>query len=156
VGFLLLTTGSCARNSGRKCRRTGRFFNDSSMFALSAEMSLLLLDLLKLLSLVFSLVMLRLKKKPCARAPGPYNRSTRCWIKDFSLLDEVFSTWLSTSTDEPFRILLSLNDAPETIKKNKKTLLHNSYKNMTPKVSGFLESCFDNVRKIKNKIYNSN
>jgi len=62
VGFLLLTTGSCARNSGRKCRRTGRFFNDSSVFALSIEVSQL--DLLKLLSLIFDLAIPRLKKNP--------------------------------------------------------------------------------------------
>lgn len=119
VGFLVLTTGSCARNSGRRCRSTGRFFNDSSVFALSTEILLLLLDLLKLLSLVtFSLAVLRLKKKPCARAPGPYSRSTRCWMNDFSLLDEVFNTWLSTSVVKPFRILASLNKVFETAKTN--------------------------------------
>lgn len=63
VGFLLPTTGSWARNSGRRCRKTGRFLNDSSAFALSVE-ALSLVDLLKPLSLTFDLATLRLKKKP--------------------------------------------------------------------------------------------
>jgi len=33
---------------------------------------------------------------------------------------EVFNTRLSTSTDEPFRILVSLNEALETAKKMKR------------------------------------
>lgn len=115
VGLRWLTTGSWARNSGRKWRKTGKFLSDSSTCELSNEELLLLLDLLRLLSLVLDLVTaLRLKKKPWARAPGPYSRSTRCWINDFWLPDEL----LCSSIDEPLITLDSVYDETVTTKKN--------------------------------------